>query len=98
MADRYKAGKDEKRRLAAGEEKEKHEIYEYSAMEIFRTLMKEKQGEGPKNDKDHSDKVQKMKGFIKDTMKTDQIDKVDMEELKKQVEGEGMLARMKYRR
>jgi hypothetical protein len=39
-----------------------------------------------------------MKGFIKDTMKTDQIDKVDMEELKRQVEGEGMLARMKYRR
>jgi len=40
-------------------------------MDIFRTLVNEKQGAGPKGDKDHDDKVQRMKGFIKDTMKTD---------------------------
>jgi hypothetical protein len=39
-----------------------------------------------------------MKAFLKDTMKTDQIEKVDLDELKKKVEGEGMLSRMKYRR
>jgi len=39
-----------------------------------------------------------MKVYLKETMKTDQIEKVDMDELKKQVEGEGMLTRMKYRR
>lgn len=40
-----------------------------------------------------------MKGFMRDTMKTDQIDRVDMDELKKAVEGEGhMISRMKYRR
>jgi hypothetical protein len=91
VADRIKARTSTKK-------EETHEIYEYSAMEIFRTLVKEKQGEGPKGDPEHEEKVQKMKGFIKETMKTDQIDKVDMDDLKKQVEGEGMLARMKYRR
>ena len=31
-------------------------------------------------------------------MKTDQIDKVSLEELKKIVEGEGMISRIKYRK
>jgi hypothetical protein len=60
--------------------------------------MEEKQGMAPKGDAEHQAKVDDMKAFLKDTMKTDQIDKVDMDELKKQVQGEGMLARMKYRR
>jgi len=60
--------------------------------------MKEKQGEGPKEDKEHREKIDDMKAFLRDTMKTDQIDKVDIDELKKQIEGEGMLSRMKYRR
>jgi len=90
VADRIKA------RQSDGKEV-KHEIYEYTAMEIFKTLVAEKSGTAPK-DEEHAERVQKMKGFLKETMKTDQIDKVDMDELKKQVEGEGMLARMKYRR
>jgi hypothetical protein len=39
-----------------------------------------------------------MKGFLKDTMKTDQIDQVDLDALKKEIGGEGMLTRLKYRR
>jgi len=31
-------------------------------------------------------------------MKTDQIDKVNLDELKKAIDGEGMISRMKYRR
>lgn len=66
-------------------------------MDVFSTLMDEKRGVGPK-DEAQREKVDKCQKFIRDTLKTDQIDKVDMDELKRQVEGEGMLSRMKYRR
>lgn len=39
-----------------------------------------------------------MKTFVRETMKTDQIEKVNLDELKKAIDGEGMLNRMKYRR
>lgn len=39
-----------------------------------------------------------MKTFLKQTMNTDQIDKVSLDELKKIVEGEGMISRIKYRK
>jgi len=39
-----------------------------------------------------------MKRFLKETMNTDQIDKVSLDELKKVVEGEGMISRIKYRK
>jgi len=39
-----------------------------------------------------------MKTFLRETMKTDQIDKVSLDELKKIVEGEGMISRIKYRK
>jgi hypothetical protein len=38
-----------------------------------------------------------MKDFLKKTMKTDQIDKISLDELKKVVDGEGMISRIKYR-
>jgi hypothetical protein len=39
-----------------------------------------------------------MKSFIKDKTGTDQIDQVDLDDLKKQIGGDGMLQRLKYRR
>jgi len=39
-----------------------------------------------------------MKDFVRKTMKTDQIDKVDLTDLKKVIEGDGLINRMKYRR
>jgi len=39
-----------------------------------------------------------MKDFLKKTMKTDQIEKVEFADLKKQIEGDGMLKRIQYRR
>jgi len=39
-----------------------------------------------------------MRGFLKENFGHDQIDRVELEELKKKVEGDGMLARAKYRR
>ena len=39
-----------------------------------------------------------MRSFIKDTMKTDQIDRVDLDKLKNEIEGETMLSKIKYRK
>lgn len=73
------------------------EVYEFSAMEIYRTLINEKQGIKPESEEEAA-KIQRMKGFLKDTMKTDQIDKVDLDALKKEIGGDGLISRMKYRR
>ena len=60
-------------------------------------MLIEQKGGAPQ-DKDSVEKRDKMKRFLKQTMKTDQIDKVSLEELKKIVEGEGMISRIKYRK
>ena len=39
-----------------------------------------------------------MKRYLRETMNTDQIEKISLEDLKKQVEGEGMISRIKYRK
>ena len=39
-----------------------------------------------------------MKVYLKETMKTTEIDKVDFQDLKKQIEGETMIKRIQYRR
>jgi len=39
-----------------------------------------------------------MRAFIKETMKTDQIDRVNLEDLKKAIDGDNMISRIKYRR
>ena len=66
-------------------------------MEIYRELFAEKKGEKAA-DEEHKKKRDDMRNFIKETMRTDQIDRVDYEELKRQVEGEGLISRIKYRK
>jgi hypothetical protein len=39
-----------------------------------------------------------MKEFLKEKFGHDNIERIELEELKKKVEGDGMLARAKYRR
>lgn len=39
-----------------------------------------------------------MKRFLKDTLKTDKIENIQLEELKKVVEGDKMISRIAYRR
>lgn len=39
-----------------------------------------------------------MKSFIKETLKTDKIEQIKLEDLKKVVEGDNMLSRIKYRK
>lgn len=72
-------------------------VIEYSAYEIYKDLLIEQRGNAPQ-DEESVLKRSKMKTFIKQTMNTDQIDKVSLDELKKIVEGEGMISRIKYRK
>lgn len=39
-----------------------------------------------------------MKGYLKEKFGHDQIERIQLEELKKKVDGDGMLAKAKYRR
>lgn len=93
-ADRFTAKQDAQQ--AMGEEDDTP-VIEYSAYQIYRDLLTEQKGGAPQ-DKESVEKREKMKRFLKQTMKTDQIDKVSLEELKKIVEGEGMISRIKYRK
>jgi len=39
-----------------------------------------------------------MKSFVKDTMKTDRIESVQLADLKTAIEGEGLIKRIQYRK
>lgn len=88
-ADRYKASQVKE------EVEDDKPVIEFSAMDIYRTLINEKNGQVNPEDKQKSEK---MKKFLKDTLKTDQIEQIQLEELKKVVEGDKMLSRIQYRR
>lgn len=82
----YKNGDEE-------EEEETQQLIEYSTMEIYKELINEKQGLS-KNDKESIAKRDKMKKFLKETMHTDEIERINIEELKAQIEGKSMLSRL----
>jgi hypothetical protein len=66
-------------------------------MEIFRELMDEKRGIAARAEEDRQ-KREKMKSFLKETMRTDNIERVNIDDLKKAVEGDSMISRIKYRK
>jgi len=91
-ADVYK-GKSE----AEKETGDSEMVIEYSAVDIFKELIAEKNGQTAKNEEER-EKREKMKTFLKISMKTESIDKVNLEDLKKAVEGDQMISRIKYRK
>ena len=72
-------------------------VVEFTPMEIYKQLVAEKKGEASK-DPAEVEKRQQMKDFLKASFKTDQIERINKDELKKALEGDHMLGRMKYRR
>jgi len=66
---------------------------EFSAVEIYRELIDEKKGKSPDNEEGIA-KRNKMKDFVKETMKTTEIDKVQLADLKTAIEGEGLIKRI----
>jgi len=65
---------------------------EFSAVEIYRELIDEKKGKPC--DEEGIAKRNKMKDFVKVTMKTTEIDKVQLADLKTAIEGEGLIKRI----
>jgi len=67
-------------------------VFPHSAKEIYKELIDEKLGVKAK-DEDHAEKRAEMKHFIRRSFTTDQIDKVNFDDHKKEIEGETMLSR-----
>lgn len=70
---------------------------QFEAVEIYRELISEAKGEASKNENDVK-KRDEMKTFLKAAMNTDQIERVNLDELKKAINGENMISRIQYRR
>ena len=95
-ADKYKSIQDAK--LHEGDEKEAIQPYtEYTAVQMYQELVAEQLGSAAKT-KDDIDKGAKMKGYLRETMKTDNIKNVNLDDLKKQINGEDLVSRIKYRK
>ena len=82
--DKHKAIQIEKQKKEAGANEEDEFTIAYSPVEIYRELIDEKQGVAAQ-DENHQRKRNEMKNFLKVSMKTDQIDKVQLDDLKKAV-------------
>jgi Ca2+/Na+ antiporter len=96
-ADKYKTIQVEKERLLKGESDEGM-VIEFEAVEIYKELLKEQNGQRAEDAAD-AEKREKMKGFIRDKFKTDQIENVDLNDLKKAVDGDTMMmSKAKYRK
>ena len=70
---------------------------EYTAVEIFKELTHDAMGKEAKTEEDKVKRA-KMKQFMQSTMNTQSIDKVNMDDLKKAVDGDQMIGRIKYRK
>lgn len=92
--DRYKAHQVAQETTLLAEETP---FSEWSALEIYKELIEEKQGQSPSSE-GQREKIMKMKTFLKASMNTDQIEKVQLDDLKKAIDGDNMMTRIKYRR
>jgi len=66
-------------------------------MEMYRELINEQKGEGSA-DPIQVEKRKEMKEFLSKTMKTDDIKQIQLEDLKKEINGENMIKRIQYRK
>lgn len=94
-ADKYNSSKNESL-LEKKEADETQNHIEFTAAQIFRELIKEKKGEAdPETEGDR----EKMKSFLKETLKTDNIGTLKLEDVKAVTgEGEHLISRVKHRR
>jgi len=94
-ADRYKNSQNKGDELV--EEDGMAHYVEFKPLEIYQELIAERQGPASK-EKSEVEKREKMKKILKEYQKTDNIEKVKFEEFKKQIEGESLVGRIKYRK
>lgn len=96
IADRIKARNEKKEDELVGEDGMAHYV-EFKYLDIVRELGAEKNGTASLQ-KDQVEKRQKMKEILKQYQKTDNIERANFDEFKKQIEGDSMLGRIKYRK
>ena len=93
-----KREKEERREAGGGDAKSDAPlVIEHSALEIYRVLIDEKKGLNPTTPAGIEER-KKMKEYVKATMGTDQIDKVQLADLKTAIEGKGLIKRIQYRK
>ena len=83
--------------MRKGDVENKVPVIEYTAVEVYRELIEDKKGIAPTTEAG-IERRNKMKSFVKDTMKTDQIDKIQLADLKQAIEGESLIKRIQYRK
>lgn len=95
-ADRYKAmtnpDEDDDDELMRGA------AIPYTAYDIQKELMKEKLEANKQPSQEEATKRKEMKEFLQKSFNTDKIDKIDYEELKRKIDGQGLVSRLKYRK
>jgi hypothetical protein len=69
-ADKYKENQVAQEKANTGISEDNKPVIEYSAVDIYRELINEKNGMAPKNTEEEN-KRHKMKAFLKDSMNTD---------------------------
>ncbi|CDW86331.1 sodium calcium exchanger 1-like [Stylonychia lemnae] len=77
-------------------DKEIDKSIKYSTIEFFRVLVSEKKG-APLRNYDDQRKRKEMKEYLMKFLKTDDIEQVTYNELKKQLEGDSLIGRIPYR-
>lgn len=100
-ADKWKAsqreGKANMQPLLDTDGKPKNQLNNFTTKEIYEELCSEKMGQAV-NDKEALEKRAKMKQFLNENFGHDDIQKVDLEDVKKKIEGESLVTRIKYRK
>lgn len=99
-ADKWKNSKSEKSNkqpLLDTDGKPKNEINNFTTKDIYEELVSEKMGQVV-TDKNAMEKRAKMKQFLTENFGHDDIQKVDLEDVKSRLEGESLVTRIKYRK
>lgn len=68
----------------------------YSPKEFYSALIPAENGE-KETDPAESEKLDEMRGFLKHHFNTDKVENIDMADLKKKINGESVIGRLKYR-
>jgi len=97
-ADRFKARNSKTaEQLSIEEEAGAAPVIPYTHVEIYKELIAEKQGETAKNDEQVARRKQ-MKEFLQQTLGTTEINRIQLDDLKKALDQESNISRIKYRR
>lgn len=71
-------------------------VLQYAPGDFYRVLIREKQGEPPKDSKEEEMRKH-MKAFLEKEFQTTEIESIEYQKLKHALQGESLVPRLKYR-